>query len=77
MDIGVSPLVRVFWEERGVKLATSCIKLCWEHPLQGVFRRRERGMVSHVITFMDDMAVHIPSPNAWDQFVWPPTVVMP
>ena len=30
MDIGVSPLVRDFWEETGIDLAASCIKLCWE-----------------------------------------------
>ena len=29
------------------------------------------------ITFMDDMAVHIPTLDAWDQFVWPPSVAMP
>ena len=46
-------------------------------PLRGVFRRRERGTVAHVITFVDDVAVHVPSLNAWDQFVWPPSVAMP
>ena len=70
-EVGVSPLVRVFWEEAGVELATSCTKLCWKLPPRGVFRRRERGMVSHAITFMDDVAVRIPSLDAWDQFVWP------
>ena len=76
MEIGVSPLVRVFWEETGVELTTSCIKLSWELPPWGVFRRRERGVVSHAVTFMDDVAMHIPSLNAWDQFVWPPEVAM-
>ena len=76
-DIGVSPLVRAFWEETGVRLTTSCIKLCWELPPWGVFRRMERGTVSHVITFMDDVAMCIPSLNAWDQFVWLPTVAIP
>ena len=76
-EIGVSPLVRAFWEETGIELATSCTKLCWELPPQGVFRRRVRGTVSHAITFMDDMAVHIPSLDAWDQFVWPPGVAVP
>ena len=77
MDIEVSPLVRVFWEETGIELAASCIKLCWELPPWGVFRRRERGTVFHAITFMDDMAMHIPTLDIWDQFVWPPAVAMP
>ena len=76
-EVGVSPLVRVFWEETGVELTTSCTKLCWELPLRGVFRRRERGMISHVITFLDDVAMHVPTLDAWDQFVWLLGVAMP
>ena len=63
--VGVSPLVRVFWEETGAKLTASCTRLCWELLQRGVFRRRERG----TITFLDDMAVHISMLDAWDQFV--------
>ena len=76
-EIGVSPLVRAFWEQTGIELTASCTKLCWELPPRGVFRRRERGMVSHAITFMDDVAMCIPSLDAWDQFIWPPGASMP
>ena len=31
-EVGVSPLVHAFWEETGIQLATSCVKLCWELP---------------------------------------------
>ena len=27
-------------------------------------------MISHAITFLDDVAMHVPTLNAWDQFVW-------
>ena len=43
----------------------------------GVFRRKERGAVSHVITFVDDVAMHIPTLDTWDQFVWPLEVAVP
>ena len=76
-EVGVSPLVRAFWEERGIELTASCTKLCWEIPPRGVFRRRERGTVAHAITFVDDVTVRVPSLNAWDQFVWSPGVAMP
>ena len=76
-EVGVSPLVKVFWEETGIELTASCTRLCWELPPRGVFRRRERGMVSHVITFVDDMVMRGPSLDAWDQFVWPPGTSMP
>ena len=53
------------------------MRLCWELPLRGVFRRRERGTISHTITFLDDVAVHVPTIDAWDHFVWLPSAAMP
>ena len=76
-EVAVSPLVRVFWEETGVEPTTSCTRLCWELQPRSVFRRRERGAISHAITFLDDMAVHIPTLIAWDQFVWLPSAAIP
>ena len=35
-----------------------------------MFTRRQRGAISHVITFLDDIAVCPPTLDAWDQFVW-------
>ena len=34
-------------------------------------------MISHAITFLDDVAMCIPTLNAWDQFVWPLGTAMP
>ena len=77
-EVEVSALVRAFWDETGVELATSsCMKLCWELPPRGVFRRRERGAISHAIIFLDDMAMRTPSLDAWDQFVWLLGAAMP
>ena len=76
-EVTVSPLVRALWEETSVERATSCSRLCWELQPRSVFRRRERGAISHVITFLDNMAVCIPMLNAWDQFIWPPSAAIP
>ena len=76
-EIKVSPLVREFWEATGVELTASCTGLCWELMPRDVYRRRERGTISHVITFLDDLAVRVPTFDAWDQFIWPPSVAMP
>ena len=76
-EVGVSPLVRAFWEETGIELAASCTKLCWELPPRGAFRRKERGTISHAITFLDDVAMRVPTLDTWDQFVWPRGMVMP
>ena len=77
LEVGVSLLVGAFWEKTGIELATSCTRLCWELPPRCVFRWRERGRISHAITFLDDVAVHVPTLNAWDQFVWLLDVAMP
>ena len=45
--------------------------------LRGVFRRRERGAILYMITFLDNIAVRVPTLNAWDQFVWPPSAAIP
>ena len=66
----------MFWEETSIELSASCTRLCWELPPRSVFRRRERGKISHAITFLDDVAVHVPTLDAWDQFVWPPSVTV-
>ena len=34
-------------------------------------------MISHAITFLDDVAVHVPMLDAWDQFIWPPSAAVP
>ena len=76
-EVAVSPIVRAFWEETGVEPTASCTRLCWELQPRAVFRKRERGAVLHVITFLDDMAVRTPMLDAWDQFVWPPSAAIP
>ena len=76
-EVAVSPIVRAFWEETSIEPTASCTRLCWELSPRAVFRRRKRGAVSHAITFLDDMAVHAPTLDAWDQFVWLPSVAVP
>ena len=76
-EVRMSPLVHAFWEETVVELAVACVKLCWELPPKSILRRRERGPGAYVITFVDELAVQVPSLNAWDQFIWLLAVAMP
>ena len=76
-EVRVSLLVHAFWEETGADLTMACIKLCWEPNPRGIFHKREEGPVAYVITFMDKLAIRVPSLDAWDQFVWPPAMAMP
>ena len=33
--------------------------------------------MAYVITFIDELAIRVPSLDAWDQFVWPPAMAIP
>ena len=57
-------------------LTVASIKLCWEPAARVLYRKRESGPTTHVITFLDELAVCVPSLNTWDQLVWPPTVAI-
>ena len=77
LEVKVSPLVHTFWEETSADLTMACIKLCWESTPRAIFCKREEGLVTHVITFLDELAVWAISLDAWDQFVWLPAVAIP
>ena len=40
-------------------------------------QKEGEGLCAYAITFMDELAMQVPSLDAWDQFVWPPAVAMP
>ena len=75
-EVRVSPLVHAFWEETGMDLTVACIKLCWEPPTRGILCKREEGPVAYVITFIDELAIWVPSLDAWDQFIWLPAAAV-
>ena len=77
LEVKVSPLVHAFWEETSTDLTVACIKLCWEPAPRAIYHKREDSPIAHVITFLDKLAVQIPSLDAWDQLVWLPTVAIP
>ena len=60
-EVRVSPLVHAFWEETGTDLTMAYVKLCWEPTPRGIFCKREEGPVAYVITFMDELAIRVPS----------------
>ena len=73
----VSPLVRAFWEETGADLTVACIKLCWEPTPRAIYRKREDSPIAHIITFLDELAVQVPSLDGWVQLVWLPVAAIP
>ena len=76
LEVKVSPLVHAFWKETSMDLTVACIKLCWEPTPKAIFCKRKEGPVAHIITFLDELMVWVPSLDAWDQLVWPPAVAI-
>ena len=71
LEVKVSLLVHAFWQETGLDLTVACIKLCWEPAPRALYCKRENGPTAHVITFLDELAVWVPSLDAWDQLIGP------
>ena len=76
LEIKAYLLVRVFWHETGEDLMLASIKLCWEPTPRAVYHQRENG-TTHIISYLDKLAVCVPSLEAWDQMVWPTAAAIP
>ena len=70
LEVKVSMLVCAFWQETSMGLTVACIKLCWEPAPRATYCKRENGPTAHVITFLDELVVWVPSLDTWDQLVW-------
>ena len=71
LEIKASPLVHAFWCETGMDLTVASIKLCWEPIPRALYHQRDNGSTAHVISYLDELAVHNPALDTWDQMVWP------
>ena len=52
------------------------IKLCWEPTPRALYHQRYNGPTTHIISYLEELAVRIPTLEAWDQMVWPTTVTI-
>ena len=52
------------------------IKLCWEPTPRALYHQRDNGPTAHVISYLDKLAVCIPTLETWDQMVWPTMAVI-
>ena len=75
--VKIFSLVLTFWRETGVDLMLASLKLCWELTPHTIYHKVEERTIGHVISFLDELAVHIPSHKAWDQFPWLPLAAVP
>ena len=77
LEIKASPLVHAFRHKTDVDLMMASVKLCWEPTPRALYHQRDNGPTTHVISYLDELAVHIPTLEAWDQMVWSTTAAIP
>ena len=76
LEIKASPLVCAFWHETDIDLMMAIIKRCWEPTPRTLHHQRDNGPTTHVISYLDKLAVCIPISEAWDEMVWPTTAAI-
>ena len=77
LEIKASPLVRAFWHETDMDLTMASVKLCWEPTPRALYHQRDNSPTTHVISYLDELAVCVPTLEAWDQMVWPTMAAIP
>ena len=77
LEVKACPLMHAFWCKMGMDLTVTSIKLCWEPAPRALYHQRESGPTTHIITYLDELAVCIPNLDAWDQLVWPTAAAIP
>ena len=76
-EIKASLLMCAFWHKTDVDLTIGSIKHCWEPALRTLHHQRENSPTTHIISYLGELAVHVPTREAWDQMVWPTRAAIP
>ena len=77
LEIKASPLVHAFWHKTDVDLMMVSIKHYWEPTLRTLHHQRDNSPTNHVISYLNKLAVCLPTSEAWDKMVWPTIVATP
>ena len=64
-----------FWYKTDMDLTMASVKFCWDPTPRALYHHN--GPTTHVISYFNELAVRIPTLEAWDKMVWPTTVAIP
>ena len=56
----------LFWHETDVDLMMASVKFCWEPTPRALYHQRDNGPTAHIISYLNKLAVRIPTLEAWD-----------
>ena len=76
LEIKASLLVHTFWHKTDIDLMIVSVKHCWKPAPRTLHHQRENGPTAHIISYLNELAVCVPTIEAWDQMVWPSTVAI-
>ena len=77
LEIKAFPLVHAFWHETDMDLMMASVKLCWEPAPMALYHQKDNGPTTHIIFYLDELAVCVPTLEEWDQMVWPTMAAIP
>ena len=77
LEIKASPLVCAFWHETDVDVMMASIKHCWWPTHGTLHHQRDNVPTAHIISYLNELAVCLPTSEAWDELVWLTTVAIP
>ena len=77
LEIKASPLVCAFLHKTDKYLMMVSIKCCWEPTPRTLHHQRDNSPTAHIISYLDELAVCLPTNEAWDETVWPTMAVTP
>ena len=77
LEIKASMLGHAFSCETDVDLPMASVKLCWEPTPRALYHQRDNGPTTHVISYLNELAVCVPILEAWDQMVCLTTADIP
>ena len=66
LEIKASPLVHAFWCKTDVDLMMVSVKHCWQPATRTLHHQRENSPTTHIISYLNELAVCIPTREAWD-----------
>ena len=73
LPIGVCLLVC----ETDIDLMMASIKHCWEPSSRTLHHQQDNSPTTHIISYLNELAVCLPTNEAWDELVQPSTAVIP
>ena len=71
----VSLLVDAFLEETSVQLVEVDIVDCWDASTGDILRQSDTGCFTDMISYLDELATHLPTRHTWDALVFPMPMV--